>query len=449
MEPSESRIDRVAKNKTSWTIVLAISVVISALAAFRGGYVGPDYSTHLGRLVEWGKVFDFSTTSPPIYYIFGNLLFRLIGYNNVFPITLSIIQIFINALALWWFFIYTAPHFKSSRIHFALVCLLTFLPVRMIHATTVGTDSTTIPLFVLLLHIFAPLLKEKTATIRNVVHFGAALSLAVFTKYSFMAMMPAVFVIFIGFALKRHWKVQRFIALCLIALLLPTLLTLYSFWASSKVHGYNTEKHWLPKGTDPDMGYRDLLTVHQKDVLLFEAPEYFKREILEGHKHSYLGLSHLGIFTDTMNLFQVLTVPQRIDTYLGPEQKIRENWKTKVMVGSMSLGLIWTLLALAGTAWTFFLALKDLVRGRFNSEDLTALFGVAYFLLMYLPIPFVYAGDLYGYWTPRLILPPLLYFFSAGMLLFERKINRRAQVGASVIFALVAIQCAIEIVMLL
>src|SRR5205823_10708100 len=54
-------------------------------------------------------------------------------------------------------------------------------------------------------------------------------------------------------------------------------------------------------------------------------------------------------------------------------------------------------------------------------------FGNAYFLIVFLPIPFVYYGYLYGYWTPRLILPPLLYFFWAAFLLFDRKIARTSE----------------------
>ena len=99
-------------------------------------------------------------------------------------------------------------------------------------------------------------------------------------------------------------EVQRFVAIWALTLLLPSALAVHSFWASSRVHGYNTEKHWLAKGEAPDMNYRDLLLAKRTDIQLFRAPEYFKREILGSHRYSYLGLAHLGNFTDTMNLFR-------------------------------------------------------------------------------------------------------------------------------------------------
>src|SRR5436309_16018349 len=105
------------------------------------------------------------------------------------------------------------------------------------------------------------------------------------------------------------------------------------------------------------MTYRDLLSVKENDLRLFRAPEYFKREILRPHRYSYLGLSHMGVFTDTMNLFQELSVRQNLGSVLTPDQKTRRPWKTPVMTASMSLGTIWTVTALLGTIWILFSAL--------------------------------------------------------------------------------------------
>ena len=74
-----------------WTVALAFAFVLSIRAVLRGGYIGPDYHTHLQRLIEWPKVFDFSATNPPIYYLPGRSIFLLIGSSNAYPITLSIL----------------------------------------------------------------------------------------------------------------------------------------------------------------------------------------------------------------------------------------------------------------------------------------------------------------------------------------------------------------------
>lgn len=429
-----------------WVFALGSSFGLSVFAALRGGYIGPDYYTHFARLTRWSEIFDFSTTSPPTYYLLGHWFFLVIGSNNGFLIALSIAQSALNTFAMWWFFSYTEQQFRSRLIHLAMVFFLAFLPVRVIHAATIGTDSMTIPLFVLVLFLLNRFLSQETPNVTSAL--GLGMGVAVWTKYSFMAFIPAVFIILLSIWAEHRWKFQRFVGICTLTLLLPSALALYSFWASSRVHGYNTEKHWLAKGEVPDMNYRDLLLVKRTDIQLFRAPEYFKREILQGHRYSYLGLVHLGIFTDTMNLFQVLTVPQIFGRVLGPDQKAREPWKTPVMQASMCLGVIWTVLVVVSVPWSLFRAFFNLIDRKPNREDVTAILGIAFFLIVFLPIPFVHDAALLGYWTPRLILPALLSFYFAAFLFTDQKIVRRSMTIARTVLILVLIQCGIEALML-
>src|SRR5204863_10112455 len=128
-----------------WAYVLAAAALIAILADFRGGYVGGDYSLHLARTLDPTKIFDFSgVPDPPPYYFLAHLLYLLIGKNNGFPITLSIIQVLIGSHAVWWFAAYTEPLFKSRLVHLSLVVFLAFLPVRVIHTASVMADWTTI-----------------------------------------------------------------------------------------------------------------------------------------------------------------------------------------------------------------------------------------------------------------------------------------------------------------
>jgi 4-amino-4-deoxy-L-arabinose transferase-like glycosyltransferase len=346
------------------------------------------------------------------------------------------VQSAVNTLALYWFFLYTERRFDSHLIHLSLVFFLAFLPVRVIHMTTIGTDATTVPLFVLLLFLFDRFLSDRSSTIRNAALLGLGLALAVWTKYSFMVLIPAVFLLFIAIRATRGWTLKRLLAICPLSLVLPSALALHSFWASSRVHGYNTEKHWLAKGEAPDMGYRDLFSVKLNDLQLFRAPEYFKREILEPHRHSYLGLVHLGIFTDTMNLFQVPPAGKDLGDVWVPDNKTRPAWKTPVMQASMSLGILWMLAALIGVPWCIFRAVQNLLFRELQREDVVALLGSALFLVIFLPIPFVRWGALFGYWTPRLILPALISFFLAAFLLIDQKIARNSDRMACIVLLL-------------
>jgi hypothetical protein len=67
---------------------------------------------------------------------------------------------------------------------------------------------------------------------------------------------------------------------------------------------------------------------------------------------------------------------------------------------------------------------------------------------MFLPIPFVTYGCRDGFWTPRLILPCLFFFFWAGFLLLDRTIVRKSEKVAFDVLILVIVQCGIELVML-
>src|SRR5205823_3703227 len=120
-----------------------------------------------------------------------------------------------------------------------------------------------------------------------------------------------------------------------------------------------------------------------------------------------------------------------------------------VMSASMYSGIIWTASALVGTAWLLLSALYRLAKGDLQREHITILLGTAYFLLMFLPIPFVHGGALFGYWTPRLILSALLSFYLAAFLFTDRKIARRSEGIPYAVLLLVSIQCVIEVIMLI
>jgi hypothetical protein len=451
----------ISRKRLIWALALGIAFLISVFAALRGGYAPADYQTHLTRILDSSRLFDFSMTNPPIYVLLGHGLFRLIGRNNGFPITLSIIQATINLVALWWFFLYSEPRFKSPLLHLAFVVFLTFLPVRIMYAACFGADWTTIPVFVLVLFLFDKFLSEETSTPKNAAWLGLGLALGFWSKYSFVALLPAIFVIFVFLWWKRRWNLKRFVTISALSLLLPSALVFYSYFQSTRVKNAAARTIWLPKEGapgQPDMGWKDLLSVKAVDLELFKAPEMFKREPSDGsgyhmgyrvaHKHSYLALSHLFTFTDTWNLFQDLPGGQSIDRYFNTDYKVRPPWKTPVNIASMSLGTLWTVLALIGTPWIFFGAVKNLWKDKLHREDAAAFLAIAYFLLMFLPIPFVYFGCRDGFWTTRLILAPLLFFFWAGFLLLDTTIVAKSEKIAFVVLALVLVQSGIEIVML-
>jgi hypothetical protein len=148
-----------------------------------------------------------------------------------------------------------------------------------------------------------------------------------------------------------------------------------------------------------------------------------------------------------MNLFQVLTVPQKFGSVLIPDQKTRRPWKTPVMQAAMVLGVVWTVLVVIAVPWSLFRAFRNLLKRKLKPENITAILGIAFFLIVFLLIPLVHGGVLFGYWTPRLILPALLSFYLAEFLFLDEKIVRRSTPIAYTVLLLVFIQCGIEAIM--
>ena len=68
--------------------------------------------------------------------------------------------------------------------------------MRIIHAATLGPDSMTVPVFVWLLFVLNKVLFNETSLLWNAVLLGLALRVAMWVKYSFMALIPALFVVF-------------------------------------------------------------------------------------------------------------------------------------------------------------------------------------------------------------------------------------------------------------
>lgn len=449
----------LSRPRVLWAWALGLSFLVSVFAVFRGGYVGPDYNTHLARILNDLRFFDFSMGDPPLYILLAHGLYKLIGRNNGFPITMAILQAVINTVAMWWFFLYSERRFKSPVLHLAFVFFLSFLPVRIIHSVTNGTDWMTIPVFVLLLFVFDRFRSEDTSTSKNAALIGLILALGIWSKYNFMALLPAIFVIFLFLWRKRRWSLKRFVMICALGLVLPTALLVYSYWESTRATNAASQTIWIPKGGapgQPETDWKDLLWVKAADVQLFSAPEFYIRKpgdsyyagLRTPHRHSFLALSHMGTFTDTQNIFQDLPRAQAVDHFLIPDYKIRRPWKTSVMVASMSLGVLWTVLAIIGTLWMVLSAAIRLWRDKLEREHVAILLGTAFYLLMFLLIPFLAGTAITGSWASRLYLVPLLCFFWAGFRLLDRTVVAKWPKIAFDVLTLVIVQCGIVIVML-
>ena len=448
----------LSRPRVLWAWALGFSFLLSIFAIFNGGYIGGDYNTHLARILNPNRFFDFSMGDPPIYDLIGHGLFRLIGKNNGFIITYSIIELVVNTVALWWFFLYTERRFRSPILHLAFVLFVTFLPARLIHVVAIGTDWMTIPVFVLLLFRFDKFLSEETSTLKNAALLGLVLTLGIWSKYNFMAFPPALFIIFLFLWWNRRWPLKRFVAICALSLVAPSALVLHDFWQSTRVPDAAAKTIWIPKGgapSQPEYTYRDLLLLKKRDIELFSAPEFYIRKasdpytfgFREAHRHSFLALEHMGVFTDTHNHFQELPGAQSIDRFLIPDYKVRRSGKTEIMVASMTLGTIWTLLALIGTPWILFGAIRHLWKDKLEHEDVALLLGTAFFLLMFLLIPFIYWSALTGSWQSRLYMISLLCFFLAGFLLLDRTVVAKWPKLAFDVLTLVIVQCGITVLM--
>ena len=424
---SGSEVPLFARWERPLLVLLAFAAFLLGVGGIaRLGYIGQDFPPHQGCILTFPTGFEYYQTDPAGFYLLGNALYRYVS-GTYYLEWLALVMLVFNTLTLGLLYRFIWQSVTLSGLRWSAALLLTFLPVRVIHAIVIAADAPTVPLF-LLVALFALQLREDPRSKLAWVGLALTLSLGLVSKYTFLGLLPPVFLLYVSTLVQRLPAGSRryWAKFGLISLALPTAVISFHLWKNVQQEGAITSGHWLPPGAPSVMRWSDLLLLKRSDLELLSAPEYFRGGIFQTRRYSYPGLVYLCSVTDPMNLFQ----PPPVDISVTWIQRYRESFfrarseEDQTRQGwAVYASLPYVPLAVAGTLLAGFLSLRSLLTGRGLANAtvvvLTAL-AAGYYSPIFLGLHRVLNPYEEGYWAPCLILPALLVFLLLGFWLLDR-----------------------------
>jgi 4-amino-4-deoxy-L-arabinose transferase-like glycosyltransferase len=388
------------------------------------GYIGQDFPLHRHLIESYPDGYSFRETNPPVLYWLGALIRHHVTTTHYLE-ALGLILLALNTLALAGFYRVIRAAIGHPTLRLAAATLVTFVPVRVIHAMVISSDAFTLPVFAATACCTLDL-RRNPRRISRWLGLTVVLTLGMAMKYSLVGLLPPV-AFALGTTLWRNGRGTRgsTAAWLAIALALPTMVFLGEMRESAKVGGATTSGHWKAPGTPSIMRWQDILLPKPNDWRLLYAPEYFKDGLYLDRAYSYAGLLIVTTFTDSQNFLQ--QVPPGVST--AWDQRVQEDpgrqragLSRRLQRWSVRWNLPLALLTLAGTMATLVWAIPALVGGAGRVREGAALLAILSGGV-YAPIFFSFTslGDPYtpGYWHPRLVLAALVGFLVLGYVLLD------------------------------
>jgi hypothetical protein len=413
-------------------LLLAAGFAVGLRGIVHYGYIGQDFLVHLRLILAFPSLpawVLYVQTTPPGLYWFGSLVREYSPAHFLEAMALAFLVF--NAAGLWIVFGFLWNSIVNWQLRYSAAAFVTFVPFRLIHSIVIAADAFSLPLFALAA-LFALRLFGRPGTLGAWVGLSLSLTAGVVCKYTFSGLLPAAALLGAAAIIWRlprgerlRWSVVGFLALAV-----PSEIFLLEMGESSRAKGTMTDLVWLKKGEPAVMRWRDILFLKENDLNLLSAPEYFRDKIYQVRKYSYLGLLHTYSFTDAMNLFQ--RPPDAISTDWSqraqkPFLRDRTARSQALQVWSVRWCLVYSALAVAGTLWCGALSASSLLRRVPLLPDATVVIAVlafGFFSPVFLTLTLVNDPYEAAYWSPRLVLPALLVFYSLGFVTLDRLCQR-------------------------
>ncbi len=444
--------------------IYVLSTIWQVNAALHHGAMGQDYPTHMFHVLtnfqHPGQPWSYGVVDPPLFYFVETVIIKAIGNIHMLEVS-GIFHALINLGALAVFY-RLAQHFIAGPVvRTALLVLVAFLPLRLIHTVVFAPDAVVLPLFFPLAWVLVLIVKEETTSAQRrwlAVAAAGLLALGVLSKYVFLSSLIAVFLTVLQMARRRLVPWLEAVFLGLLSLALPAFTAWYLIDVHPDFAGDGAMQISLHQ--EQPMTFGDVFIVKTNDFHVLRAPPYDEPvdvhmreqtngkpvvapgpyELLMDHQYSYVALNHLGVFTDVLNIFQY----DPTDNYYG--QRNSRNQRLMALAVKTALPISICCYACM-VALGFFVVGMGTVAPRRSRPDLEAVWLLAFGwfsnLVVFQPfVPNAYAG---GYWMPRLTIPGLLMFLLFTAYMLERFIGGRTRtVLAWLVLGYVVLQSAIQ-----
>jgi hypothetical protein len=412
----------------NWAVfaLLATYLVVQINAILHHGMWGQDFIFHLKYIAQaYQDPYRYWTTyregqnNPPLFHLLCAGVFRITRHVHSLEV-ISLIALSLNTLALYLLHRLSLRMMPSATMRLATFIFLVFLPVGMIHAIVLAADCVTTPSVVLLMYLLVRISESGSKPFWKFalwcVAASAALAFAVSVKFTSIALVPAAVVAVVAMWFGRRTGAFRTAVALLLVVGPPALIGLgiYRQYKAQQTSNLGVNLHINPE--ERELNIRSVLFFRAADEKLLRAPPYNrdsgrgslgvdKFELGIQNKYSYIGLLHLGVFTDVLNIYQY----DPTDGYFGA----RSRHAQKRMTLAVKTALPYTFCALLACPWLLLTSSWNvLVRRRRRDVPILIILTVsfAFWLVIVIFLPFTGAlGG--GYWLPRLVVPALFGFF--------------------------------------
>lgn len=425
-------------------MLVGVSLLQGICNIFDLGYAGQDYSEHIalfrGARQNW---LSFKGTNPPGLYVFAAYIARHFSPQFVMEgIAGALLLVNLFALLLWYGIL--RHIIVSSPLRLTAFVTLTFIPVRTITSVVFASDALTVLPMVLLVILVVAQARSRSLWVQILVGLtaGAVWCLALYTKFTFVALPLGVAAVSGLYLLRRQaWSSRiRLMTSLILGAILPFFFA-WGIYSSMKTAG-NIHFSQTDKGIG--MPWSALFGIQKSDEVLLDGPEFTCGQPMSAAaKHSYLSLVHLGAFSDVWNFFQkpsqeVMSQPRPIDRCF-PRQRtsISKRLTPLCLVASLPI----TLIAVLGIIYQLVVGLWRNFKSPSLEDDLKLallLMSIAICAPPIIRLPYYEMVYVFGYWTPRLILPGLLGFLVLGFASMDELLRDRCSWLANVILVYAA-----------
>jgi hypothetical protein len=433
---------------------VGISLLHAIFNIFNLGYAGQDYSQHMDLLgAAQSGILLFNSTNPPGLYVFAAYVSRLTSsYFTMEAIAGALVLV--NLVALAFCYVIVRRLIVSIPLRIAAFAIITFLPVRTVTSIVFASDALTVLPMVIMVILVASHVRSSSlwAQLALAMLGGWVWCLALYTKFTFLALPLGITAVCGLWIVRRQaWRSRiRFLMTLVVGAVLPFY---FGWWIySSMKEAGSVHFGKLDKGIG--MSWGALLGIQRRDINILTAPEFIcDRDMNAAVGYSYISLVHLGAFSDVWNFLQqpapeVFLRPRPLTKCFPRERPPIAKMLTPV---ALALSLPITVLGLFGAIYQLSAGLVRNFRSPSAEGDLKlalVFMSIAIIMPPILRLPYYQTVYVFGYWTPRLILPGLLGFLILGFVSLDEFLRGRSPWLSKAVMAYAAMLSGIYLLIL-
>jgi hypothetical protein len=412
-------------------LIIAASWVVCSLNINSLGYAGQDFPLHTMLLGEARSgVYRFGSQSPPGIYFLGAQLCKFFSPGYVMEaISHLCVALNIAAVAVWYWMLRKTC--SSSFMRLGGLAIISLLPLRNITAVVYAADTLTTLPFALMVPLLVAQ-RHSTRLWQQIVFAvlnGIVWCAGLYAKFTFITIPIAITIVAVIWLISPQSAGKRWalIISLVVGAIIPLLVGTHMYIEMKKANSMHFALVDFGKG----IPWREVFFIKSTDTSIFKAPQFTcARNMDAAVGVSYPSLVHLGTFSDIWNFGQT-PAPQEFSrprplTECFP--RTRTPHATLLSPISIILSVLISLVVIVAVLYQSIALIISSYRTSTVSVDIkliSLLLGVAFCLPPTLRLPYYNSVYIFGFWTPRLILPGLLSLLVLGFASLDQLLRGR------------------------